>query len=128
MTSACRQRWKRAFSGAVTALFLLGAISGFAQEKKKKGGDQTRSVQGVVNAADDKAVNGAVVYLENTKSMQIRSFITQKDGSYYFHDLSPDVDYKLRAEYQGGSSSTHTLSSFDSSKNVFINLKINPKK
>ena len=128
MSTSRAQRWVKALASAVVAALFLSAVCGIAQEKKKKGGDQTRSVQGVVNAADDSAVNGAVVYLENTKSMQIRSFITQKEGAYYFHDLSPDIDYKLRAEYQGASSGTKTISSFDSRKDVYINLKLNPKK
>jgi len=79
-------------------------------------------------APDDSLVNGAVVYLKNTKSLQIRSFFTQKDGSYFFHDLSPDIDYELKAEYNGLSSGSHTLSSFDSRKLATINLKLNPKK
>jgi hypothetical protein len=73
-------------------------------------------------------VTGAVVYLKNTKTLQIRSFFTQKDGSYYFHDLSPDIDYELKAEFSGASSGTHTLSSFDSRKLATINLKLNSKK
>jgi hypothetical protein len=42
--------------------------------------------------------------------------------------LSPDVDYELKADYQGASSSTKTLSTFDSRKTATINLKLNPKK
>jgi len=127
MTSSNGRRWRAVlFSSAIAAALFCGAFSGHAQDKKK--GDQTRSVQGVVSALDDTAVNGAVVYLENTKSMQIRSFITQKNGAYYFHDLNPDIDYKLRAEYQGASSPTKTLSSFDSRKEAIVNLKLNPKK
>ena len=115
-----------AFSGAglmlLAAALLLAAIAGFAADS------HTRSVQGSVTAPDDSLVNGAVVYLKNTKSLQIRSFFTQKDGSYYFHDLSPDIDYELKAEYNGLSSGAHTLSSFDSRKLATINLKLNPKK
>jgi len=72
-------------------------------------------------------VNGAVVQLKNTKTLQIRSFITQQDGSYYFNGLSTDVDYELKADYQGLSSSTKTLSSFDSRKEAILNLKLNKK-
>jgi hypothetical protein len=73
-------------------------------------------------------VAGAVVQLKNTKTLQVRSFITKDDGTYYFLGLSPDIDYELHAEYQGASSSTKTLSSFDSRKEAIINLKLNPKK
>jgi hypothetical protein len=107
----------------LAALLFCTAVS-FAQKKKQ---DQTRNVQGTVSAADDSAVNGARVYLENTKTLQVRTFYTQKDGTYYFHELSPDVDYKLRAEFEGVTSPTKTLSSFDTRKDAVLNLKLNPK-
>ena len=113
---------------AVAAVLLITASLSFAQEKKKKGEDTTRSVAGVVTATDESAVVGAVVQLKNTKTLQIRSFITKENGSYYFHELSPDIDYELKADYQGASSPNKTLSAFDSRKNATINLKLNPKK
>jgi len=112
-------------AGALAALcvaLVLAAAVGFAKDPP------TRTVQGTVTAPDGSAVNGAVVYLKNTKSLQIRSFFTLKDGAYNFHDLSPDIDYQLRAEYNGESSNSHTLSSFDSRKVATIDLKLNPKK
>ena len=48
-------------------------------------------------------MSGAVVQLKNMKTLQIRSFITQTDGTYRFFELSPDVDYELKADYQGAS-------------------------
>jgi hypothetical protein len=111
---------------ALAAVLLLSASATFAQ--KKKGGETTRSVQGTVTVADDTPVNGAVVQLKNTKTLQIRSFITKEDGTYHFYDLSPDIDYELKADYQGASSNTKTLSSFDSRRQTVLNLKLNPKK
>jgi len=128
MSSSCNRRWTILCASAAVAVLFLGACSGFAQEKKKKGASPTRSVQGTVTHANDTAADGAVVYLENTKSMQIRSFITPANGTYYFNDLSPDIDYKLRAEFSGTASITRTLSSFDTRKEAIINLKLNPKK
>jgi hypothetical protein len=102
----------------------------YAQGKPKKGESATRSAQGLVTDASDNPVAGAIVQLENTKTLQIRSFITQEDGVYHFYELSSDVDYKLRAEDKksGAASDTKTLSSFDSRKQAIINLKLNPKK
>jgi hypothetical protein len=112
----------------VLALTLLVCVSPGLAQKSRKGDDQTsRSVQGSVTSAEDAPVAGAVVQLKNTKTLQIRSFISKDDGSYYFNGLSSDVDYELRAEYQGSSSSTKTVSSFDSRKAVTINLKLNKK-
>ena len=112
----------------LVALALLVSVpAAFAQ--KKKGDDQgnSRSVRGTVTSAEDAPVNGAVVQLKNAKTLQIRSFITKEDGAYYFHGLSTDVDYELKADYQGASSPPKTLSSFDSRKEAITNLKLNKK-
>ena len=96
---------------------------GFAQKKTHA----TRSVQGSVTNPDDSSAIGAVVQLKNLKTLQIRSFITKEDGTYHFFELSPDVDYELKADFQGASSGPKTLSSFDSRKKAVINLKLNKK-
>ena len=119
-------RGRRRMGMAIALALLLAAWPSPAQ--KKKDTEQTRSVEGVVSAADDTPVNGAVVQLKNTKTLQIRSFITQTGGSYYFHGLSPDVDYELKADFSGASSPTKTLSTFDTRKSAVINLKLKPKK
>ena len=126
-SNASEGRMRTIWLVLVGVLLLVSAPAGFGQGKKK-GEDQNRSVQGAVTAADDQAVVGAVVQLKNTKTLQIRSFITKENGTYYFHGLSPDIDYELKADSQGASSSTKTLSSFDSRKQATINLKLNPKK
>ena len=127
-TSNMAESQMRRTVAVVAAVLLMCAAGSVAQEKKKKGEETTRSVEGTVMAPDDKTVVGAVVQLKNTKTLQIRSFITKDNGTYYFHELSPDVDYELKADYQGASSGAKTLSSFDSRKTATINLKLNPKK
>ncbi len=107
---------------------LLCASSAFAAKKDKTQDSNTRTVQGIVTSGSDAPVNGAVVQLKDTKTLQIRSFITKTDGTYYFNGLSPDIDYELKAEDSGASSPTKTLSSFDSRKQATINLKLNAKK
>jgi len=81
-------------------------------------------VQGVVTDASGHPVDRAVVQLKDTKSLQIRSFITNPDGTYHFAGLSPNVEYQLKAESQGVSSNRKTLSVFSSKKSVTINLKL----
>jgi hypothetical protein len=108
----------------VVLLLLVCAPMGFAQ---KSGEGGVRSVEGSVTNPDDSAVVGAVVQLKNMKTLQIRSFITLEGGTYHFFELSPDVDYELKADFQGASSGPKTLSSFDSKKKAVINLKLNKK-
>jgi hypothetical protein len=113
------------FVHAAAALLLALAMASplsFAQNKKSEQND--RSVRGTVTSAEDAPVSGAVVQLKNTKSLQIRSFITKEDGGFHFEGVSPDVDYQLRADYRGSASPTKTVSSFDSRKDVVINLKL----
>jgi len=113
---------------ALLAAVALVVCTASAFAKSKKGEDQNvRSVQGTVTDAADNAIDGAVVQVKNTKNLQIRSFITKEHGAYYFHGLSPDVDYELKADYQGQTSPTKTLSAFDSRKQAVINLKLNNK-
>ena len=109
---------------ALMLLLLAAAPVSFAQ---KKGDSATRSVQGAVTTPEDGIAAGAVVYLKNVKTLQVRSFITKEDGLYHFYELSPDVDYELKADFQGASSGSKTLSSFDSRKKAVINLKLNKK-
>lgn len=109
----------------VWAAVLMLALSAFGQKSPQT---NTRSVQGVVTDASDAPVERAVVQMKDTKTLQIRSFITRQDGTYHFHGLSPDVDYELKADYQGASSDSRTLSSFDSRKEAVINLKVSAKK
>lgn len=98
-----------------------------AQAKDKKEDATVRSVQGVVTDEAGTPVVGAVVLLKNTKTLQIRSFITQPEGAYAYHGLSTNVDYELKAEYKGASSDVRTLSVFDSRKKAILNLKLKKK-
>jgi hypothetical protein len=118
---------KIALALGLAAVVMLAAGPAPAQEKKK-GSDQTRSVQGVVTGPDDKGVEGAIVQLKNTKTLQIRSFVTPPDGAYYFRGLSPDIDYELTARTADAASGTRTLSAFDNRKEAIMNLRVNPIK
>jgi hypothetical protein len=115
----------RKLACAAVCALLLSASMAFAQKKKEDA--NIRTVQGSVTNAAGEAVNGAVVQLKNTKTLQIRSFITKDNGAYYFHGLSTDIDYELRADYLGASSGAKTLSTFDSRKLAIMNLKLDKK-
>lgn len=108
---------------------MLLSSAGLAQFGKKKDQDSNvRTVQGIVTDEADNPISGAVVQLENMKTLQIRSFITKEKGDYYFSDLSTDVNYRLHAENHGMVSPTKTLSSFDSRKAATMNLKVDQQK
>ncbi len=107
------------------ALVLL-PLAAPAFPQGKKGEEATvRSVTGLVSDASGKPVAGAVVELKNTKTLQIRSYITKDDGSYSFYGLSTNVDYELKAKAGDAASDVKTLSVFDSRSKAVINLKLN---
>ena len=112
---------------ALAAALLLCQSSAIA-DKKDKEDLNTRSVEGVVTDADGNYVAGAAVHLENTKTLQVRSYITKEDGSYVFHGLSSNVEYELKAEHQGATSDTKRISVFVTGSKVVRNLQLNKKK
>jgi hypothetical protein len=81
-------------------------------------------VSGVVTDKRGNVLNGAVVLLENTQDLSVRSYITQKDGRYRFEGLNSDVDFTLKAHYKNWWSHSHTLSKFNESKNPEFTLVI----
>jgi hypothetical protein len=96
-------------------------------QKKEKDDPTIRSLQGQVNDPDEKPVAGAVVQLKDTKTLQVRSFITQANGDYRFSGLRTDTDYEIKADYNGMSSDNKRLSNFDTRKIATVNLKLNKK-
>lgn len=83
-----------------------------------------RPVTGIVTDKRGNTLPGAVVELENTRNLDVRSFITHKDGRYLFNGLNDDVDYTLKAHYKKWWSGEKTLNKFNSSKNPQVNLVI----
>jgi hypothetical protein len=114
----------RRFASILILLLAVSSAIAYGQGRNDRNAGNTRAVEGVVTGQDGTLVEGAVVQLKDTKSLQIRSFITREGGSYHFHGLSRDIDYELKADHQGKSSDTRTLSSFDSRRKAVINLKL----
>jgi len=85
---------------------------------------QLRLLTGQVMDRSEAGVPNAVVYLKNTKTLAVKTFITDGNGQYRFPALSRNVDYEVYAEYQGRKSETKTLSSFDSRQTAQINLRL----
>jgi hypothetical protein len=84
----------------------------------------TRSVHGLVTDASGKPVAAAVVQLKDTKSLQIRSYRTEADGSYHFAGLGSNVEYELEAKTEDTTSGKKTLTVFNTQKAATVNLKL----
>src|SRR5256885_1329860 len=85
----------------------------YSPDTTKKEKNPTRSLSGSVLSPEDAPVAHAVVYLKNTKTLTVKSYIASDNGAYLFNGLSPNVDYEIYAETPDRRSSTKTLSSFD---------------
>lgn len=87
-----------------------------------------RSIEGTVLNKAGAPVAGAVVLLKDTKTLQVRSYITQQDGKYHFYGLSSDVNYEVRAESGDMSSPKKDISVFDSHSKILVKLKLKKKR
>ncbi len=94
---------------------------------KDKSGDSGRLLTGRVTDKQDAPLPDAVVYLANTRTRAVKTFIVGPNGLYRFPALSPNVDYEVYAQYKDHKSDTKTVSQFDSRSTVNINLKIDTK-
>lgn len=94
----------------------------------KKVRNNQRVLTGVVMDKDDQPLVNAVVYLKNEKTLNVRSFFTQKDGTYRFPQLERNVDYEVYAEFDGKRSDKKTVSQFDDRTAPHLNLRINLNK
>jgi hypothetical protein len=106
---------------------LLGAIvataTPFAKDKPAVG----RQLTGKVLDKHDNPLPDAVVYLTNTRTRAVKSYIVSNDGGYRFPELSPNIDYEVFAQYKGQKSDTKTVSQFDDRPQVNIVLRIDVK-
>jgi hypothetical protein len=109
-------------------LLLLACAASWSQGFAQNLGQAVRVVQGVVRDSNDQLQANAVVYLQDQKSLEVRTYITEADGHYRFGQLSSEVDYQLWAEYKGHKSKTRSISSFDSKKQFNFDLKIETPK
>jgi Carboxypeptidase regulatory-like domain len=112
------------FRAACIAALLGGLLTAGLPEQPKVQDTNTRNLQGAVTNASGHPAGNAVVQLKNTKTLQIRSFITKDDGNYHFMGLSVDVEYQVKAERDGVATSWKTLSVFNSKRTAVINLKL----
>jgi protocatechuate 3,4-dioxygenase beta subunit len=116
---------------ATLFLIFFAVVPSRAQEEtkaQKKAEAQLKTLHGSVVDKDENPVPSSVVYLKNVKSQSVKTYIADETGSYRFSGLDPNVDYEIHAEHDGLTSSTRTVSSFDSRRDIEVVLKLRKKK
>ncbi len=129
---------KRAFSAGAVLLIALNCVafqfqvplggSSPSSPDRKSPRVTTRTLTGSVLDKGDQPVANAVVYLKNTKTLVVKTYIAQTDGSYRFPELSNNIDYEVFAQRNGRKSDTKVLSQFDDRAQPHINLRIDVNK
>jgi hypothetical protein len=112
----------------VALMVLLGfaaTAASYARDKDKE--TVGRMLTGKVLDRRDNSLPNAVVYLTNTRTRAVKSYIVGTDSSYHFPELSPNIDYEVYAQYKSQKSDTKTVSQFDDRKIVNIILRIDAK-
>lgn len=97
-------------------------------KEQKKAEAQLRTVHGLVEDKGEDPIPTSVVYLLNVKTQAVRTSFADDKGLYRFSGLDPNVDYEIHAEHEDMTSSTRTISSFDSRRDIEVNLKVTRKK
>jgi uncharacterized protein (UPF0333 family) len=113
---------------AVLIIVLAAAATFTFPAYSKDKGDTGRLLTGKISDRQDNPLASAVVYLSNTRTRAVKTYIVGADGIYRFPALSLNVDYEVYAQYNGRKSDTKTVSQFDNRQTVNINLKIDAGK
>jgi hypothetical protein len=105
-------------------LLVISVVATAAPDKKDK--QEGRLLYGKVLDKQDNPVAGAIVYLTNTRTHAVKTYIIGQDGTYRFPGLS-SVDYEVYAQYNGHKSDTKSVSQFDDRPQVYIDLRIDAR-
>jgi hypothetical protein len=112
--------------GVAWVVFIAFCVVANASPDKK---EKTigRLLFGKVLDRQDSPVANAVVYLTNTRTRGVKTYIVGADGTYRFPALSSGIDYEVYAQYNGHKSDTKSVSQFDDRSQVYIDLKIDAR-
>jgi hypothetical protein len=108
-----------------TLLVVLSAAATATPDKKDKA--VGRLLFGKVLDPQDNPLPDAVVYVTNTRTRAVKTYIVGPDGTYRFPALSTAVDYEVYAQYNGRKSDTKSVSQFDDRSQVYVDLKVNTR-
>jgi hypothetical protein len=114
--------------GLALTLGMAYAGPGISAAYAQQHGPVRRTIEGKVEDKNDAPIKGAVVYLKDSRTLAVKSFISDEEGVFHFGQLSQNTDYELYAEFEGKRSKSKTISSFDSKNDFNFTLKIDTGK
>jgi hypothetical protein len=117
-----RRAFKAASLMAAAFVLIMSVAARATPDKKEK--QQGRLLFGKVLDQHDNPVPGAIVYLTDTRTHAVKTYIVSQEGTYRFPGLST-VDYEVYAEHNGRKSDTKSVSQFDDRSQVYVDLRVN---
>ncbi len=114
-------------------LLATAALSPLQAEKAGKKKNQAtiaavRIAEGQVLNGARQPLAGAVVYLENPASLDIKSYLSDASGHFHFAQLAAQTDYDVWAEQNGTQSKHKFISQFSSHTHFDFTLTVDPNK
>ena len=114
----------RSLSACLLLLTLIVVLPSDAKEKDTTPG---RLLTGKVLDHQDNPLSNAVVYVTDTRTRAVKTYITGSDGTFRFPALAANVDYEVYAQSSGKTSDTKRVSQFDDHKVVNLVLRVDTK-
>jgi hypothetical protein len=113
----------------VTVFAVLLALTLSSLPSAAKGKDTTpgRLLTGKVVNRDDTPLSNAVVYVTDTRTHAVKTYIVGPDGGYRFPALASNVEYEVYAQFNGKMSDTKRVSQFDDRKVVIVQLRVDTR-
>jgi hypothetical protein len=106
-------------------LIALSAIPSASLDKKNK--PTGRLLLGKVLDPQDNPLPDSVVYLTDSRTRGVKTYIVGQDGTYRFPGLSTAIDYEIYAQYKGHKSETKSVSQFDDRSQVYLDLRVDTR-
>jgi len=113
-----------ALASILTIVTAMAAALPVPSPEPFKDEPQSKVLTGRVLDQEDNPVAGAVVYLTNTRTRAVKTYIAGKEGDYRFPGIASNTDYEIYAQSQGRKSDLKSVSQFDSRNQINVNLKI----
>ena len=83
-----------------------------------------RTIEGMVSSKEGTPIQGAVVYLQDSKSLAVKSYLSDAQGRFHFRQLPMSADFDLWAELDGKRTRTKSISQFNSKTDLQYRLKV----
>jgi len=111
---------------AAAGIFLTSAaiLSGPASSAQQGKQPTVRTVEGTVTGKGNTPLPNTKVFLKDTKTLFIKSYLTDSEGHFKFAQVSMSSDYDLWAESDGNASKTKHISTFNDKTDLDYNLTL----